>query len=79
MPRSASPPISSQWPTVAVISGIVLQAVFAVAGLTPNRDVTVAGQANFAVNHTFLLNLVAIAVAAALVLLRCRATARAAP
>ena len=62
----------------AVISGTVLQAVFAVTGLTPNRDVTLADQANFAVNHTFFLNLLAVAVAGVLLALRRRATAQAA-
>jgi uncharacterized protein len=54
----------------AVISGVVLHAVFAVVGLTPDRDVRLAEQANFELNHTFFLNLVALAVAAVLLGLR---------
>lgn len=56
--------------TAAVISGVVLHAVFALVGLTPDRDVRLAEQANFEVNHTFFLNLLALALAAALLGLR---------
>lgn len=56
--------------TAAVISGIVLHAVFALVGLTPDRDVQLAEQANFELNHTFFLNVVAVAVAAVLLALR---------
>ena len=54
----------------AVISGVLLQALFTVVGLVPDRDVRLADQAEFALNHTFVLNLLALAVAAGLLLLR---------
>ena len=54
----------------AVISGVVLHGVFALVGLTPDRDVRLAEQANFELNHTFVLNLVAVVVAAVLLGLR---------
>lgn len=41
--------------TAAVVSGVVLYAVFAVAALTPQRDVTLAVRANFELIHTFFL------------------------
>ena len=56
--------------TAAVISGVALHALFAVVGLTPDRDVRLADQAKFELNHTFLLNLLALAVAAVLLSVR---------
>ena len=43
----------------AVVSGVVLHALFALVGLTPGREVDLAEQANFELNHTFFLNQVA--------------------
>ncbi|MBW3556526.1 MAG: permease [Actinobacteria bacterium] len=54
----------------AVISGVVLHALFAFIGLTPDRNVELAEQATFELNHTFLLNLLALAVAGVLLGLR---------
>lgn len=54
----------------AVVSGVVLHALFAVVGLVPDRDVRLAEQAQFSLNHTFFLNVVAVAVAAVLLGLR---------
>ncbi len=56
----------------AVISGVVLHGVFALVGLTPDRYVRLAEQANFELNHTFFLNLLALAVATVLLGLRRR-------
>ena len=56
--------------TAAVISGVVLHAVFALVGLTPDRDVKLAERATFELNHTFFLNLLALAVAVVLLGLR---------
>ncbi len=50
----------------AVISGVVLHALFAFTGLIPDRDVRLAEQANLELNHTFVLNLVAVMVVAVL-------------
>ena len=65
--------------TAAVISGVVLHALFSLVGLTPGRDVRLAEQANFELNHTFVLNLVAVAVAAVLLGLRRWSTKREKP
>ena len=54
----------------AVISGVVLHALFTLLALIPDRDVKLAEQAHFALNHTFFLNLLALAVAAVLLGLR---------
>jgi uncharacterized membrane protein YraQ (UPF0718 family) len=56
--------------TAAVISGVVLHGVFALVGLTPGRDVRLAERAGLELNHTFVLNLVALATAAVLLGLR---------
>ena len=56
--------------TAAVISGVVLHAVFAVTGVTPPRDATLPEQASFALNHTFFLNVVAVVVIAVMLRLR---------
>ncbi len=61
----------------AVISGVVLHALFAFTGLIPDRDLRLAEQANFELNHTFVLNLVAVAVAAVLLGLKRRSTRQA--
>jgi uncharacterized membrane protein YraQ (UPF0718 family) len=54
----------------AVISGVVLHDLFALVSLTPGRDVRLAERASFELNHTFVLNLVALAAAAVLFGLR---------
>ena len=56
--------------TAAVISGVALHALFALVGLTPHRDVNLAQRAGFELNHTFFLNLLALAVTAVLLGLR---------
>lgn len=58
----------------AVVSGIILHALFAATGLTPDRDVRLGEQAQFELNHTFFLNLFAVGVAAALLVTRVRAS-----
>lgn len=60
----------------AVVSGIVLHALFAVTGMTPERKVRLGEQAQFELNHTFLLNVFAVVVAAALFALRRSRTSR---
>jgi hypothetical protein len=54
----------------AVISVVVLHGVLALVGLTPGRDVRLAERTGFELNHTFVLNLVALATAGVLLGLR---------
>ncbi|HVM02302.1 MAG TPA: permease [Acidimicrobiales bacterium] len=62
--------LAAVFTAAAVISGVALHALFALVGLTPDRDVRLAERASFGVDHTFFLNLVALAVAAVLLGLR---------
>ncbi len=41
-------------------SAMLLHTLFAFTGLIPDRDVRLAQQANFELNHTFVLDLVAV-------------------
>ena len=53
----------------AVVTGIVVHALFAAVGLLPQGGKDVEELASFAVDYTFWLNLVALAIAAVLVVL----------
>jgi len=53
----------------AVVTGIIVHALFAALGLLPQGAKDVQQLATFAVDYTFWLNLLALAVAAALVVL----------
>ncbi len=53
----------------AVVTGVVVHALFAVVGLLPRGAKDVEQLASFAVDYTFWLNLLALAVAAALLVL----------
>lgn len=56
----------------AVISGTVLQGLFSLVGLIPDRDIDITELATFAIDHTFWLNLLAVAVGVALLVARRR-------
>jgi uncharacterized membrane protein YraQ (UPF0718 family) len=62
----------------AVVAGIVVHVLFAVLGVLPQGGRDVEELAAFAIDYTFWLNLIALAVAAGLVVLARREPARAA-
>jgi hypothetical protein len=64
--------IGAIFAVAAVISGTILQGLFSILGLIPERDIDIAELATFAIDHTFWLNVVASVVAIALLVARRR-------
>jgi hypothetical protein len=61
--------LAAVFAAAAVIAGIAVHLLFAVVGLLPRGGRNVAEMATFAIDYTFWLNLLALAVAGALVVL----------